>query len=74
MTTKPETETNRQPTHVAYHVPKVPEGIKARWTRIGAVWTHSDGKGFNLDVDLLPRDGRITVREIDAKNGQEAQS
>ena len=40
-----------KPTHYAYVVtePKTPEG-KNIWHRIGAVWPHKDGIGFDLVV------------------------
>jgi hypothetical protein len=61
------TEKNTQsksPTHVAYHVRNVGEGQnkKSFWTRIGSAWPHSDGEGFNIQVDVVPLDGRITLR------------
>ena len=32
------------------------------WTRIGSVWPHADGKGFNIQLEVVPLDGRITIR------------
>lgn len=53
---------SKAPSHIAYHVPDR-EGRKAFWTRIGSVWPHADGKGFNIQLDgLVPLDGRITIR------------
>jgi hypothetical protein len=49
------------PSHVAYHV-RDREGGKGFWTRIGSAWAHSDGKGFNIQIDVAPLDGRITLR------------
>jgi hypothetical protein len=51
----------RTPTHVAYHVrdAKLGQGF---WTRVGSAWAHKDGKGFNLQLDIVPLDGRITLR------------
>jgi hypothetical protein len=50
-----------RPTHIAYQIRDgKDEGI---WTRIGAAWRHKDGKGFNLQLDAVPLDGRITLRE-----------
>ena len=52
---------SRAPTHVAY---KVRDGNDdSFWTRIGAAWPHKDGKGFNIQLDSVPLDGRITLRE-----------
>jgi hypothetical protein len=64
------TDTNNQtstlskaPTHVAYQV-RDREGKKGFWTRIGSAWAHGDGKGFNIQVEVIPLDGRITLRVI----------
>jgi hypothetical protein len=58
----------RKPTHRAYFVRG--EGEAARWLELGAVWTHKDGKGFDVVLDTLPVggfSGRITVRANEAK-------
>ncbi|MFM9942977.1 MAG: hypothetical protein ACKVP7_26200 [Hyphomicrobiaceae bacterium] len=52
------------PTHIAYQVREAGEGQKSYFNRIGAVWAHKDGEGFNLQLDSLPVDGRITVRSV----------
>ncbi len=49
------------PTHVAYNVRDRKDG-EAVWTRIGSAWQHADGKGFNIQMDVLPLDGRISLR------------
>jgi hypothetical protein len=62
MKTNPtEAATTKAPTHVAYQV-KNREGKKAIWTRIGSAWAHSDGQGFNIQLDAIPIDGRVTLR------------
>ncbi|MBE2288950.1 MAG: hypothetical protein IAE95_05305 [Chitinophagaceae bacterium] len=50
------------PTHIAY---QVREGSKDKsyWTRIGAAWAHKDGKGFSIQLDCVPLDGRINLRD-----------
>jgi hypothetical protein len=53
--------TSKKPSHVAYHVRDTQDG-KGFWTRIGSAWAHADGKGFNIQCDLSPLDGRITLR------------
>ena len=40
------------------------DGQKGIWTRIGSVWPHNDGKGFNVQLDAVPLDGRITLRIV----------
>lgn len=58
--------TSKAPTHIAYHV-RDREGGKGFWTRIGSAWPHSDGKGFNVQIDVVPLDGRITLRTAEEK-------
>ena len=52
---------SRRPSHVAYSV-KDREGTKSEWRPIGVAWQHADGKGMNMVLDLMPFDGRITLR------------
>jgi hypothetical protein len=59
MTTT-ETQTGKAPTHTAY---QLREGKgKGFWTRIGVAWQHKDGKGFSLQLECVPLDGRVQVR------------
>jgi hypothetical protein len=53
--------TSKSPSHIAYQV-RDREGQKGIWTRIGAAWTQKDAKGFNIQLDAVPLDGRITLR------------
>jgi hypothetical protein len=53
--------TAKAPSHIAYQV-RDREGKKGFWTRIGSVWPHADGKGFNIQLEALPIDGRISLR------------
>ena len=52
---------SKSPTHIAYHV-RNRDGGKGFWTRIGSAWAHTDGNGFNLQIETVPLDGRITLR------------
>lgn len=63
MTAKTNTEStaSKTPSHVAYQV-RDREGGKGFWTRIGAAWAHADGQGFNVQLDSIPLDGRVTLR------------
>jgi len=61
--TKTETATTKTPTHVAYQV-KNRDGKKAIWTRIGSAWAHADGSGFNIQLDAVPIDGKVTLRVL----------
>jgi len=61
MTTASTEETN-SPTHYAYQVKEGKE--KSYWTRIGAAWAHKDGKGFSLQLDAVPLDGKVQLRTV----------
>jgi hypothetical protein len=56
-----QTASAKAPSHVAYHV-RDREGKKGFWTRIGSAWPHADGKGFNLQLEIVPLDGRVSLR------------
>lgn len=38
---------------------------RSLWTKVGAAFPHKDGKGFNVEVDLLPIDGKLTLRQYE---------
>ena len=53
----------KAPAFIAWHVAEKSKD-KSFWTRIGAAWDHDDGKGFTLQLDLIPvSGGRIVLRE-----------
>ena len=57
--------TNEKPTtvpFVAYAVQDGRAGQKSYWTRIGRVFEHKDGKGFDVVLNALPVDARIILR------------
>lgn len=56
-----QSEVTKLPSHVAYQV-RDREGQKGFWTRIGTAWAHADGKGFNIQLEATPLDGRIVLR------------
>ncbi len=58
---------SKAPTHVAYQVRDRGEGQKSFWTRIGAAWAHADGKGFNVQLEVVPLDGRVSLRVASEK-------
>jgi hypothetical protein len=66
-TASTEAKSPKSPSHIAHHVRDRGEGKDAIWTRIGAAWAHADGKGFNVQIDLAPLDGRITLRVPEPK-------
>ncbi|MGY4403960.1 hypothetical protein [Bradyrhizobium sp. USDA 3315] len=39
------------------------DGENAFWTKVGGVWPHDDGKGFNVELIALPVAGRLVIRE-----------
>lgn len=39
------------------------EGETAFWTKIGAAWSHEDGKGYSVTLSCLPVNGRLVLRE-----------
>ena len=54
------TGTANAPTIIAYHVRE--NGKKGYWIPIGAAWAHKDEKGFNLDIECMPLNGKIVLR------------
>jgi hypothetical protein len=58
---KTESTSAKTPSHIVYQV-RDREGGKGFFTRIGAAWPHRDGKGFNVQIESVPLDGRITLR------------
>jgi len=61
-----QTQNPKAPTHIAYQVRDGKSG-KGFWTRIGSAWPHADGNGFNIQLDAVPLDGRITLRVVSDK-------
>ncbi len=62
-TMKTETK-NARPTHRIFAVTGT--GNKKFWQPIGALWAHSDGKGFNQRLDYLPlNNAEIVIRVIE---------
>ena len=56
----------RQPTHRAYSVIKR-EGQDDFWLNLGLAFPHKDGKGFDILCDVVPLNGRITIRVQEQK-------
>ena len=53
--------TSKSPSFIAYQV-RDRDGQDSFWTRIGAAFAHKDGKGYTIQVEAVPLDGRITLR------------
>lgn len=58
-----EARTTRRPDFGAYNVKDGANG-NAYWTQVGAAWSHKDGKGYDLDLDSVPVNGRVVLREL----------
>jgi hypothetical protein len=54
-----------KPTYHAYSVREYEKDGKkdSFWTKIGVVFEHKDGKGFDVVLEALPINGRISIRE-----------
>lgn len=49
----------RKPAFIA-HVVRDADG-KGYWNRIGAAWANKGGKGYVLQLDAVPLDGRVVL-------------
>ena len=63
MTTEINKTTAKKPAFIAYHVRNRDDQADGFWTRVGVAFPNADGKGFNILLDVIPLDGRITLRE-----------
>jgi hypothetical protein len=54
---------SNMPTHYVYAVKDRGKTKKAIWTRIGAAWPFENGKGFSVELEALPIDGRLVLAE-----------
>jgi hypothetical protein len=65
MTTNENSEARspKAPSHYAYTI-RDREGQKGYFTKIGAAWANQDGRGFSIQLDAVPLDGRITLRLV----------
>ena len=48
------------PDYLAWHVTQ--KGEKSFWNKVGAAWAHKDGKGYTLQMETCPINGRIVLR------------
>lgn len=51
----------KKPSHDAFQVSNGPND-KSYFNRIGAAFEHGDKQGFNILLDSVPVDGKITLR------------
>ena len=50
----------KAPDYLAWHVTQ--KGEKSYWNKVGAAWAHRDGKGYTLQLETCPINGRIVLR------------
>lgn len=50
-----------RPSYIAYQVREGQDG-KAFFNRVGAAFPHKDAQGFDLQLDAVPVNGRVTLR------------
>lgn len=65
MTKETTATTGAKPTHRIYIVQGT--GDKAKWTEVAAAWPNKDGKGFTIELNAIPLQGRLVMREIKPK-------
>jgi hypothetical protein len=54
-------QSSNKPSHIAYQVRESEDG-KAFFNRVGSAFQHKDGKGYNLELDAVPVNGRVVLR------------
>jgi hypothetical protein len=64
--TTPAGNGTNKPSHIAYQVRDGKD--KGFWTRIGVAWTSRDEKGFVIQLNAIPLDGKIVLRLPDPKD------
>ena len=53
----------KKPDFIAYTVRESRDG-KSFWNKVGTAWQHRDGQGYDIQLESLPVDGRVTLREL----------
>ena len=66
-TTSAATTEPKTPAFQAWHVTN--KGENSFWTKVGAAWPHRDGKGLSLQLDVIPMNGRIVLRQPSVNTG-----
>ena len=56
-------DTGKKPDYIAYNVQETKQG-KPVFNRVGAAWQHKDGQGYDIRLDSMPVNGRVTLREM----------
>lgn len=65
------TQALNAPDYMAWHVNQ--KGEKSYWNKVGAAWAHKDGKGYTLQLETCPINGRIVLR-LPLKDAPQADS
>ncbi len=55
------TQALNAPDFLAWHV--TDKGEKSFWNKAGAAWRHKDDKGYTLQLEVVPINGRIVLRQ-----------
>ena len=66
-TNKTPSSTSKKPPYIAYSVRERGEGKDSKWTEIGVAFPHKDNKGFDILYEVVPLNGRITLRTNEDK-------
>ena len=61
------------PVYAVYTVIEREKGKDPFWLRIGAAWEHKDGNGYNVTLDALPVNGRLSLRKPQVEEEEEPQ-
>lgn len=61
--------TGAKPSHRLFLVTGT--GKAANWREIGAAWPNKDGKGFSLNCEAMPLQGRIVMRAATERKPKE---
>ncbi|MBV50463.1 MAG: hypothetical protein CMN10_18135 [Roseobacter sp.] len=71
--TKLDNQQPNAPEFLAWHV--TDKGEKPFWNKVGAAWRHKDGKGCTLQLEVVPINGRIVLRQpLDEPNGSDGET
>ena len=64
----------KAPDFVAWHVTS--KGDKSYWHKVSASWMHKDKKGMTLQMEAIPINGRIVLRQLtnDGEKGYEGRA
>ena len=51
----------KAPDFLAWHVTQ--KGEKSYWNKVGAAWAHKDANGYTIQLEVVPINGRIVLRQ-----------